>query len=184
MVSRKEFSNYRPISILSVCFNVLEKIIHKQLYKYITDNNIMYDGQSGFRKNHSTCTALIKTIDKWNNEIDVGNYVGAVFVDLSKVFDMVNHELLIQKLYSLGIKENEILWFKSYLTQRTQCVSVNNSMSTPNVISSGVSQGSILGPLLFLLFINVMPNDLKHSTVDMYADDTLIYVCHKNVNVN
>ena len=69
------------------------------------------------------------------------------FVELSKAFDMVNREILIQKLYSLGIKENEILWFKSYLTQRTQCVSVNNSMSTPNVISSGVPQGSILGPL-------------------------------------
>ena len=180
---QEEFSNYRPISIVPVCSKVLEKIVHKQLYKYITDNNIMYDGQSGFRKNHSTCTALTKTIDKWNNEIDVGNYVGAVFVDLSKAFDMVNHELLIQKLYSLGIKENEILWFKSYLTQRTQCVSVNNSMSTPNVISSGVPQGSILGPLLFLLFINDMPNDLKHSTVDIYADDTLIYVYHKDVNV-
>ena len=113
----------------------------------------MYDGQSGFRKHHSTCTALIKTIDKWNDEIDVGKYVGAVFVDLSKALDMKNHELLIEKLHILGIKENEKLWFKSYLTSRTQCVSVNDSMSTPNVISSGVPQGSILGPLLFLLFV-------------------------------
>ena len=117
--------------------------------------------------------ALIKATDEWNNIIDVGNYVGAVFVDLSKAFDMVNHVLLIQKLYSLGIKGNGILWFKSYLTQRTQCVSVNNSMSTPNVISPGVPQGSILGPLLFLLLINDMPIDFKHSTVNMHADDTL-----------
>ena len=90
---------------------------------------------------------------------------------------------LLKKLYLMGIKENENLWFKSYLTNRTQCVYVNNSISTPNVISSGVPQGSILGPLLFLLFINDMPNNLLHSTVDMYADDTLIYVCHKDVNV-
>ena len=180
---QEEFSNYRPVSILPVCSKLLEKIVHKQLYKYITDNNIMYDGQSGFRKHHSTCTALIKTIDKWNDEIDVGKYVGAVFVDLSKAFDMVNHELLIEKLHTLGIKENENLWFKSYLTNRTQCVSVNDSVSTPNVISSGVPQGSILGPLLFLLFINDMQNNVLHSTVDMYADDTLVYVCHKDVNV-
>ena len=112
------------------------------------------DGQSGFRKQHFTCIAPIKTIDKWNDEIDVGKYVGAVFVDVSDAFDMVNHELLYntEKLYLLGIKENENLRFKSYLTNRTQCVSVNNSMSTPNFVSSGAPQGSILGPLLLLLY--------------------------------
>jgi len=179
--NQDEFSNYRPISILPVCSKLLEKIVHKQLYNYVTNNNILYNGQSGFRKHHSTCTALLKTIDKWNAEIDNGNYVGAVFVDLSKAFDMVNHKLLIQKLHSLGITENENNWFNSYLTTRTQCVSINNSISMSHVISSGVPQGSILGPLLFLLFINDMPNDLKHSVVDMYADDTLIYVCNKDV---
>ncbi|XP_072037659.1 uncharacterized protein [Amphiura filiformis] len=86
--NQDEFSNYRPISILPVCSKLLEKIVHSQLYNYVTDNNILYKGQSGFRKQHSTCTALLKTIDKWSTDIDNGNYVGAVFVDLSKAFDM------------------------------------------------------------------------------------------------
>ena len=181
--SKDDLSNYRPISILPICSKILEKIVHKQLYKYVTDNDLMYDGQSGFRQQHSTSTALIKTIDKWNMEIDKGNYIGAVFVDLSKAFDMVNHTLLINKLKTMGITGIENNWFKSYLNNRTQHVSISGSISFPNVIMSGVPQGSILGPLLFLLFINDMPEYITNCTVDMYADDTLIYVCHKDINV-
>ena len=181
--SKDDFSNYRPISIVPICSKILEKIVHKQLYVYVSDNQLMYDGQSGFRKHHSTCTALIKTIDKWNMEIDKGNYVGAVFVDLSKAFDMVNHTLLIDKLSSLGITGIENRWFQSYLNNRTQCVSLNGTISTPNVIRSGVPQGSILGPLLFLLFINDMPKNIVNCSIDMYADDTLIYVCHNDIDV-
>ena len=181
--SKDDFSNYRPISILPICSKILEKIVHKQLYVYVSDNQLMYDGQSGFRKHHSTCTALIKTIDKWNMEIDKGNYVGAVFVDLSKAFDMVNHTLLIDKLSSLGITGIENRWFQSYLNNRTQCVSLNGTISTPNVIRSGVPQGSILWPLLFLLFINDMPKNIVNCSIDMYADDTLIYVCHNDIDV-
>ena len=116
-------------------------------------------------------------------EIDKGNNVGAVFVDLSKAFDMVIHTLLIDKLSSLGITGIENRWFQSYLNNRTQCVSLNGTISTPNVIRSGVPQGSILGPLLFLLFINDMPKNIVNCSVDMYADDTLIYVCHNDIDV-
>ena len=84
--NKDDYSNYRPISILPICSKILEKIVHKQLYMYISNNNLMYEGQSGFRKQHSTCTALIKTLDKWNQEIDTGKYIGAVFVDLSKAW--------------------------------------------------------------------------------------------------
>ena len=143
----------------------------------------MYDGQSGFRKHHSTCTARIITIDKWNMELDKGNCVGAVFVDLSKAFDMVNHTLLIDKLLSLGITGIENKWFHPCLNNHTQCVSLNGTFSTPNVIRSGVPQGSILGPLLFLLFINDMPKNIVNCSIDMYADDTLIYVCHNDIDV-
>ena len=143
---------------------------------------MLYTAQSGFRKHYSTSTALIKTIDKWNVEIDNENYFGAVFIDLSKAFDMVNHKLLIQKLCSLGISGAESSLFKSYLQNRTQCVLVNGKISKPNTITSGVPQGSILGPLLFLFFINDMPSYLNNSIIDMYADDTLIYVCNKEVS--
>ena len=134
----------------------------------------MYVGQSGFRQQRSTSTALIKTLDKWNMEIDCGKYIGAEFVDLSKAFDMVNHTLLIDKLNSFGITGIENKWFKSYLKNRTQCVSVNGTISDPNTILSGVPQESILGLLLFLLFINDMSDSIINPTVDMYADDTLI----------
>ena len=180
---KDELTNYRPISILPICSKIIEKIVHRQLYEYVTENKILYNGQSGFRQQHSTNTALIKTIDKWNVDIDEGNYIGAVFVDLSKAFDMVNHKILIDKLSAIGVKGIERNWFVSYLANCTQYVSINGSISTPCNITSGVPQGSILGPLMFLLFINDMPNCIKHSTVDMYADDTLIYVSHNNVDL-
>ncbi len=166
-----------------VCSKIMEKIVHKQLYKYLTDNNILYSGQSGFRHQHSTCTALIKTVDKWNVDIDNGKYIGAVFVDLSKAFDMVNHKILMKKLSAIGVQGAEYEWFRSYLFNRTQCVSINGAKSNPCNIISGVPQGSILGPLFFLLFINDMPEIINHSTVDMYADDTLMYVSHDDINV-
>ena len=144
--SKDDFSNYRPVSILPICSKILEKIVYKQLYVYVSDNQLMYDRQSGFRKHYLTCTALIKTIDKWNMEIDKGNYVGAVFVDLSKAFDVVNHTLLIDKLSSLGITGIENRWFQSYLNNRTQCVSLNGTISTPNVIRSGFPKDQYLGP--------------------------------------
>ena len=96
---------------------------------------------------------------------------------------MVNHNLLIKKLNCFGIIDIENGWFNSYLQNRSQCVSINGSASTPNLIKSGVPQGSILGPLLFLLFINDMPNNILNCTVDMYADDTLLYICNENVDV-
>ena len=101
----------------------------------------MHVVQSGFHQQHLTCTALIKTFDKWNKKIDKGNYIGAVFVDLSRAFDMVNHMLLIDKLNLLGITRTKNKWCKSYLNNHTQCVSINGTVSNPNTIMSRVPQG-------------------------------------------
>ena len=108
--SKDEFSNYKPISVLPICSKILEKTVHKQLYKYVTDNKLRYVGQSGFLQQHSSCTALVKTHDNWNVETDKGNYIGVLFEDLSKAFDMVNHKLLIDKLNSFRITGIENKW--------------------------------------------------------------------------
>ncbi len=168
-------SNYRPISILSTCSKILEKLIHNQLYNYVQESELLFPGQSGFRPGHSTTTALLKVIDDWRNKIDSGNYIASIFIDLRKAFDTINHNILFIKLRRYGINDSELQWFKSYLTNRRQYVAINNVMSDPCYITAGVPQGSILGPMLFLLFINDMPDVISKCNMEMYADDTLMY---------
>ena len=174
-------SNYRPISILSTCSKLLEKLIHKQLYSYVQENDILFSGQSGFRPLYSTTAALLKVTDDWKEKIDRKNYIASVFIDLRKAFDTINHDILYNKLMNLGIEVTELKWFQSYLSKRSQRVIINDVLSDPHDINAGVPQGSILGPILFLLFINDMPTILTHCSIEMYADDTLLYTYGKDV---
>ena len=175
--------NYRPISILPVISKLLERTVHSQLVKYLQENHLLSPYQCGFRKQHSTTFAALSFADTIKRNIDQGLMTGAVFVDLRKAFDTIGHSLLLKKLSSIGIKGKELKWFEDYLKDRTQTVGVGGVSSDPLSITSGVPQGSILGPLLFVLHVNDLPHSIRHCNVLMYADDTVLFCAGQNTSV-
>ena len=174
-------SNYRPISVLPVVSRLFEKLVFNQLYKYLDSNGLLSNGQSGFRSLFSTLTCLLKTTDEWYDGFDNGYMIGSVFIDLRKAFDTVNHEILCQKLEHYGVGDRNLSWFQSYLSSRKQFCRVNGIDSKTERIEVGVPQGSCLGPLLFLIYINDLPCAVKRSTTSMYADDTTLFFRSKNI---
>ncbi len=170
---KSDVSNYRPISVLSIVSKILERAVHNQLYTYLTNCNILNQYQSGFRSNHSTATTLLDVSDYILNNMNDGKVTAAVFLDLKKAFDTVNHEILLSKLYSYGVRGNTLSWFRSYLDKRSQVVNINSTLSDCKGINVGIPQGSILGPLLFIIYVNSLPNSVT-SKVVMYADDTTL----------
>ena len=142
----------------------MERCVHIQCYKYLTDNRLLSDAQSGFRKRHSMDTCLASFLDDIYREIDNGGVCGVLFLDLAKVFDTVDFDVLIEKLRALGFKANTRNWFRSYLCNRTQVMVVKGSESSPGRMSSAMPQGSILGPRLFICYINDLPTALRHCS--------------------
>jgi hypothetical protein len=173
--SADDVNNYRPISLLSIFDKIMEKLMHKQLYVFLEDNNVLFKNQFGFRKKCSTAHSLIEITEKIKESIDSGKYGCGIFIDLKKAFDTVNHEIMLRKLEHYGIRGSILKWFESYLIGRKQYVFYNGASSDVKEISCGVPQGSVLGPLLFLIYINDLPNISKKLNFFLFADDTNIY---------
>ena len=158
--------------MLSNIEKILEKLMYKRLYAFLDYNNIIYDLQFGFRQQYSTSHALINITENISKALDDGNIGCGVFVDLQKAFDTVDHQILLAKLNHYGIRGVSNDWFKSYLSNRSQYVSINGYESGLAAINCGVPQGSVLGPLLFLLYINDLNQAIKFCKVHHFADDT------------
>jgi len=161
---------------------ILERLVYNRLLEFIDKHNILSQNQYGFRKNISTSLALLDLVDKISMSTENNEYTIGIFLDLAKAFDTVNHNILLSKLYHYGIRGVAHDWFTSYLNNRHQFVYLNNAKSSKLPITCGVPQGSILGPLLFLLYINDLSTVTKVFTLIMFADDTNMFISGKNLN--
>ena len=173
--SRIIAANYRPISLTSICCKILEYVIHSFIFIHIDSNNILCDHQHGFRPNHSCETRLIAEANDFSMCLNNGVHIDALFLDFAKAFDKVPHERLCYKLSHYGINGPLLLWIKDFLSDRSQQVVLEGKYSDSCPFLSGVPQGSVLAPLLFLLYINDISTNIQ-CTLRLYADDILILI--------
>ena len=166
--------NYRPVSLTSVVCKVFESFIRDKLFKHLVDNNLLSNDQFGFCEGRSCVLQLLNTLFDWLCQIDNNNSVDAIYLDFRKAFDSVPHERLLTKLHGYGVRGNIFNWVKDFLTGRTQHVSINDKQSSSTNVSSGVPQGSVLGPTLFIYFINDLPTVVT-TLIKIFADDTKAY---------
>ena len=175
---KEHVQNYRPISLLCIVSKVLERCILNNIWEHLQE--IMNDHQHGFMPGRSSTSQLVGVLDKIGKVLDRGEQIDVIYLDMTKAFDKVNHELLINKLRRFGFKTNLLkqtyyYWFQSYLYHRRQQVTVLGSTSSSLPVTSGVPQGSILGPTLFLLYVNDLPDAVTSSTIATFADDTKLF---------
>ena len=168
------FGNYRPISLLSSISKIFETDAFQQISEYFTCNNLLFNSQYGFHENNSTELAALEFVDIKKLEMDRQKIPLSIFLDLSKAFDTLNHAILFTKFRYYGIEGVALNWFQSYLTKRTQYVQYNDTSSSIREIETGVPQGSILGPLLFIIYMNSIHTVSQKFTFILYADNTTL----------
>ena len=171
---QRVFGNYRPISLLSSISKIFEKVAFKQILQYFPSNNLLFESQYGFRENDSTELAALEFIDRIKLEMDQKKIPFSIFLDLSKAFDTLNHDILLTKLRYYGIQGIALNWFQNVLTKRSQYVQYNDTSSSIREIETGVPQGSILGPLLFIIYLNDIHTVSDKFSFILYADDTTL----------
>ena len=189
--------NYRPVAIIPILSKVMERVVFNQMVAFISENKLIHPNHHAYRANHNTTTALLQMYDGWLDSLEKGEMAGVCFLDMSAAFDIVDHKLLIKKLELYGFDAGMLSWVLSYLSERQQCVSIDGCLSRLQHVHHGVPQGSILGPLLYILFTNELPEVVHHEcqagppsvtwpnytmscetcgSIGCYADDTT-YTC-------
>ena len=179
---KENINNYRPISVLPTFSKLIEKIVYHRLSFYLDSFDVIGDNQYGFREGRSTTAAVLSLTDYILRAFDDGKFVVGVFLDLTKAFETVNHNILLKKLEYIGVRGVALRWFQSYLTDRKQYVMFNGSKSDSKQLFYSVPQGSILGPLLFNLYINDLTSLAINMKITLFADDSCFYLANKNLN--
>ena len=179
----EDISNYCPISVLPCFSKTLERVMYNHLYKYLTDQKILHPQQFSFIKGHSTEYAVVQLVDQIYESFENDNYTVGIFINLSKAFDTIDHTIPLKKLEIYGITGANLVWFKSYLTNRKRCICINNDTKTnEQKVKCRVPQESILGSLLFLIYVNDLPSVSNLLNTIMFADHTNLFE-HKDISV-